>query len=319
MHTLKDLYDFDITQKFNAINNLLYQGSEKYKQDFFDKIANHVIEEQENYSLPLKIQVVNELNALLSLSDEDIAHATVVFRHINQPERTKRQSESGHFKNTREFWNFISEIFANDPQIKELIRWENPGIDQPQLKPTATENERAPLIKNDYGEITFLFIPEKFSRNDIIDMFPCLRSFGAGEFGEDADMFGDTLEEVIKDAPKGYDLILNQKTIRELRTLLSYTDKEIDLASRALIRISPTEEVEEPPNWGRFPTLRAFWTAVLESFENNVTAQEAESAGHSSSDVIESTEPDCRATNPVPIVQKTLSGMTYYLHTNKRS
>jgi hypothetical protein len=243
-----------------------------------------------------------------------------VFRHINEPEYRKKRSESGRFTNLRKFWVFISEIFANDPQIKELIHWENPGVDQPNLTPPTSRNGRPMLTRNIHDEITFAFIPDNFSRSDISNMFPRLENIGSGEFGEDADMYGDTMAEIIENAPRWHSLIFNQQTIRELKTFLSYTDEEIDRASSlALIQRSPTEAVKEPPNWGRFPTLRAFWTAVLESFENNVTTQEAESAGHSCSDVVESTEPDCRATNPVPIVQKTLSGMTYYLHTNKRS
>ncbi|PAK77735.1 hypothetical protein B8X00_09825, partial [Acetobacter fabarum] len=56
-------------------------------------------------------------------------------------------------------------------------------------------------------------------------------------------------------------------------TLLACNDAELNHASFALIRISPTEEVEEPPNWGSFPTLRAFWSTVLHVFENDPEVQ----------------------------------------------
>lgn len=320
MYTLKKIHNHDIIEIFKSVYNILCKPNEKYQTDFFDKVIAVAARKQAIYSVPLKIKIINELNVLLSCSDEDISHATAVFRHINEPEYRKKRSESGRFTNLRKFWVFISEIFANDPQIKKLIHWENPGVDQSNLTPPTSRNGRPMLTRNIHDEITFAFIPENFSRSDIINMFPRLENIGNGEFGEDTDMYGDTMAEIIENAPRWHSLIFNQQTIRELKTFLSYTDEEIDRASSlALIQRSPTEEVEEPPNWGRFPTLRAFWTAVLESFENNVTAQEAESAGHSCSDVVESTEPDCRATNPVPIVQKTLSGMTYYLHTNKRS
>ncbi|WP_086647336.1 hypothetical protein, partial [Acetobacter sp. DsW_54] len=99
------------------------------------------------------------------------------------------------------------------------------------------------------------------TNNDIHDIFPRIKNLGASSFGEDADIFGDTLAEVIENAPQGHDLLFKQQTVNELKTLLACNDAEIDHASFALIAISPTEEVEEPPNWGNFPTLRAFWSA----------------------------------------------------------
>ncbi|ASC06664.1 hypothetical protein S101468_02454 [Acetobacter pasteurianus subsp. pasteurianus] len=39
--------------------------------------------------------------------------------------------------------------------------------------------------------------------DDILDMFPRIKNLGASSFGEDADLFGDTLAEAIEDAPQG--------------------------------------------------------------------------------------------------------------------
>lgn len=108
---------------------------------------------------------------------------------------------------------------------------------------------------------------------DIFDLFPRLADLGAGAFGEDADIFGDTLAEVIENAPHGHALPFKQQTVNELKTLLACNGAEINHASLALIRISPTEYVEEPPHWGRFPSLRAFWSAVLQVFENDPEVQ----------------------------------------------
>ncbi|MBO1326004.1 hypothetical protein K2X14_13760 [Acetobacter sp. TBRC 12305] len=104
-------------------------------------------------------------------------------------------------------------------------------------------------------------------------MFPRLGNLGTGPFGEDADTFGDTLAEVIQDEPQTRGLPFKIETIQELRTLLAGSDEEIDRVTRALIRIDPTADVEEPPNWGRFPSLRAFWSAVLHVFENDPEVQ----------------------------------------------
>ncbi|MFT8732095.1 MAG: hypothetical protein ABF752_09520 [Acetobacter fabarum] len=108
---------------------------------------------------------------------------------------------------------------------------------------------------------------------DIIDLFPRLTDLGTGSFGEDANIFSDTLAEAIENAPQGHDLLFKQQTVNELKTLLACNEAELNHASFALIRISPTEEVEEPPNWGSFPTLRAFWSAVLHVFENDPEVQ----------------------------------------------
>ncbi|MBO1324345.1 hypothetical protein K2X14_04125 [Acetobacter sp. TBRC 12305] len=112
-----------------------------------------------------------------------------------------------------------------------------------------------------------------FTNDDILDLFPRLTNLGASSFGEDADLFGDTLAEVIEDAPQGLRLPFKLQTINELKTLLACNDAEIDHVTLILISISPTADVEEPPNWGRFPSLRAFWSAVLHVFENDPEVQ----------------------------------------------
>lgn len=149
-------------------------------------------------------------------------------------------------------------------------------------------------------------------------MFPRIEELGACDFGEDADMCGDTLAEVIEDCPRKKSKIFNQQTIRELRTLLSYSDEEIQRASKSVINLNPTAYIDDPPNWGRFPTLRAFWTAVLESFESYIAIQEAERAQDTFADIIESSKPGCKTTQPVPILRKTLLGMSYYVQTSPR-
>ncbi|WP_240471449.1 hypothetical protein [Komagataeibacter rhaeticus] len=108
----------------------------------------------------------------------------------------------------------------------------------------------------------------------ICKIFKRLDDLGASSLGEDADMFGDTLEEAIQCGPRTHDLPFKLQTIAELKTLLACTDAEIDHVTWALIRIDPTADVEEPPNWGRFPSLRAFWSAVLHAFEHDPEVQE---------------------------------------------
>lgn len=117
-------------------------------------------------------------------------------------------------------------------------------------------------------------ILSNYTNGDILDMFPRLTGLGASSFAEDADTYGDTLAEAIEDAPQGRDLAYKIQAIDELTTLLSFSDEDLDRASYVLISISPTEEVEEPPNWGRFPTLRTFWTTVLQTFKNDPEVQQ---------------------------------------------
>ena len=107
------------------------------------------------------------------------------------------------------------------------------------------------------------------TKYDILDLFPRLTNLGACSFGEDPELFGDTLFEVIEDAPRGHRLPFKQQTVNELRTLLAYDDMDLDRVSWAVLGIDPTADVEEPPNWGSFPSLRAFWSAVLHAFEND--------------------------------------------------
>jgi len=108
------------------------------------------------------------------------------------------------------------------------------------------------------------------SPTEIRDAFPRLVALGSCELGEDADMCGDTLDEAIQVGPAGRNLQFNLEAIEELRILLSFTDEELDWLTRTwvLLSIDPVAGVEEPPNWGRYPTYRAFWEAVLRAFEN---------------------------------------------------
>ena len=130
----------------------------------------------------------------------------------------------------------------------------------------------ATIKKNPTREFTMSKLL-KCTNHDIRTIFPRLADLGACSFGEDPDIFGDTLAEVVENAPQGHDLLFKQQTVNELKTLLACNEAEIDHVSFALIAISPTEEVEEPPNWGNFPTLRAFWSATLHSFEHDPEVQ----------------------------------------------
>ncbi|TCS26375.1 hypothetical protein EDC31_11417 [Acidomonas methanolica] len=125
-----------------------------------------------------------------------------------------------------------------------------------------------------------MFSPSNFSHDDIWNEFPRLTNLGASSLGEDADMCGDTLDEAIQDGPRGRNIEFKQQTIQELHKLLSFTDEEIDRITQTwvLLSIDPTADVEEPPNWGRYPTYRAFWEAVLRAFENDPEVQEHRSA-----------------------------------------
>ncbi|WP_395370408.1 hypothetical protein [Komagataeibacter diospyri] len=111
------------------------------------------------------------------------------------------------------------------------------------------------------------------TKYNILDLFPRLTNLGSSSFGEDPDLFGDTLFEVIDDAPRGHRLPFKQQTVNELRTLLAYDDMDLDRVSWAVLSIDPTVDPEEPPNWGSFPSLRAFWSAVLHVFENDPEVQ----------------------------------------------
>jgi len=125
-----------------------------------------------------------------------------------------------------------------------------------------------------------MFSPSNFSHSDIRSEFPRLSDLGAGPLGEDADMYGDTLDEAIQEGPVRHDLQFNLQTIQELQRLLSFTDEEIDRITQTwvLLSIDPTADVEEPPNWGQYHTYRAFWEAVLLAFENDPKVQKHWSA-----------------------------------------
>ncbi|ARW09489.1 hypothetical protein S101447_00384 [Acetobacter ascendens] len=90
------------------------------------------------------------------------------------------------------------------------------------------------------------------TKYDILDLFPRLTNLGASSFGEDADLFGDTLAEAIEDAPQGHRLLFKLQTVNELKTLLACNDAEIEHVSKAVLGIIPTVEPEEPPNWAVF-------------------------------------------------------------------
>lgn len=47
-------------------------------------------------------------------------------------------------------------------------------------------------------------------------------------------------------------------------------DAYIGRVSWAVLTINPAVAPEEPPNWGSFSNLWAFWSAVLHAFENDL-------------------------------------------------
>lgn len=105
--------------------------------------------------------------------------------------------------------------------------------------------------------------------DDILDMFPRLTNLGASTFGEDADTFGETLYDVIHDEPYTRDLTFKVQTVNELQILLACSDEDMQRVSSIVLGIDPTADVQDPPDWGSFPGLWAFWCAVLFSFQND--------------------------------------------------
>lgn len=93
-------------------------------------------------------------------------------------------------------------------------------------------------------------------------------------------MCGDTLDEVIQDAPRSRNLLFNLQTIQELQKLLSFTDEQINRISQTgvLLAIDPTADDTESTLKGRYPTYRAFWEAVLRAFENDPEVMKHRSA-----------------------------------------
>ncbi|RCL06408.1 hypothetical protein BBA71_07325 [Acetobacter pasteurianus] len=67
------------------------------------------------------------------------------------------------------------------------------------------------------------------------------------------------------------------QTISEQRTILTYSDEDLERISWVVFSMNFTIEPEEPPNWGHFPTLRAFWSAILHVFENDSEVRAGES------------------------------------------
>jgi len=74
--------------------------------------------------------------------------------------------------------------------------------------------------------------------------------------GEGADICGDTLDEVIQDAPRSRNHLFNMQTIQELQKLLSFTDEQIDRISQTgvLLAIDPTADDTGSTLEGRCPT-----------------------------------------------------------------
>ncbi|KXV48759.1 hypothetical protein AD945_06310 [Gluconobacter albidus] len=120
-----------------------------------------------------------------------------------------------------------------------------------------------------------MFSEFDFSCTEIRDVFPRLSNLGTSSLGEDSDMCGDTLDEAIRDGPRGRNLQFNLEAIQELQKLLGFTNKEIDRITQTwvLLSVDPKADVEEPPNWGRYSTYRAFWEAVLRAFVTHVEIQ----------------------------------------------
>ncbi|WP_228125460.1 MULTISPECIES: hypothetical protein [Gluconobacter] len=121
-----------------------------------------------------------------------------------------------------------------------------------------------------------MFSPSNFSHSNIRDEFPRLSDIGAGPLGEDADMYGDTLNEAIQEGPNRHDLRFNLEAIQELQNLLSFTDEQIDRITQTwvLLSIDPIADDSEATFKGRYPTYRAFWEAVLHAFKNDPRVQE---------------------------------------------
>lgn len=101
------------------------------------------------------------------------------------------------------------------------------------------------------------------------EIFPYLSTLGGAPFNEDPDIYGDSIAEVIQDIVQHRGMDLKTGAIEELKVLLSYTDEEIERATWPMIGFDPTFYIEDNPNWGPYPTLRAFWTDVLHALEND--------------------------------------------------
>ena len=120
-----------------------------------------------------------------------------------------------------------------------------------------------------------MFLPSNFSHSDIREAFPRLSSLGSGPLGEDADMYGDTLDEAIREGASCHGLQFNLEAIKELQKLLSFTDEQIGQITHTwvLLSIDVTADDTEATFKGRYLTYRAFWEAVLRAFENDPKVQ----------------------------------------------
>lgn len=101
-------------------------------------------------------------------------------------------------------------------------------------------------------------------------LFPYVGSYCASHFGEDPDIFGDSIVEVIQDVVLTRSMKSKTGAIQELQTLLSFDDITLTKATWALIAFDPTANIEDyRPGWGFYPSLRAFWTDVLHALETD--------------------------------------------------
>jgi len=93
-------------------------------------------------------------------------------------------------------------------------------------------------------------------------------------------MYGDTLDEAIREGASCHGLQFNLEAIQELEKFLSFTDEEIDRITQTwvLLSIDPTADDTEATLKGRYLTYRAFWEAVLLAFENDPKVQKHRSA-----------------------------------------
>ena len=104
---------------------------------------------------------------------------------------------------------------------------------------------------------------------DYRQMFPQLSDFGVCQFGEDADVFGDTISELIDDVLASFSLTSKVAARDELRTLLAYEDDQLATATWAIIGFNPTVESAALPDAVPYPSLRAFWEDVAQALDND--------------------------------------------------
>ena len=64
------------------------------------------------------------------------------------------------------------------------------------------------------------------SNHDILDTFPHLTNLGGSSSGEDLELVGDTLAEVIENTPQDFNLPIKLQTISELKHLFACSDAD---------------------------------------------------------------------------------------------